>query len=59
MRLAKGATVEQARQEVCKLFAGDGLKSVPTVNDWWAAIRHEKVVSLTARKMRAALGLKP
>lgn len=58
MRLAPGATRTEAREEVCKLFAEDSLRSVPLVLVWWEDMAYEKTVSIAAWKMRKALGLK-
>lgn len=58
MRLAKGATKQQAIEEVCaKLFAPAGLKSVPSILEWWDAETRRTVVSLRGWSARKALGL--
>lgn len=58
MRLAKGATKQQAIQEVCKaLFAPKGLESVPPILEYWAEVVCTKVTDLRGWKARKAMGL--
>lgn len=58
MRLAKGATKQQAIEEVCKaLFAPKGLESVPPILEHWAEVVRSKVTNLQGWKARKTLGL--
>lgn len=59
MRLARGATLGDAREEVVRMFARDALVSVPGILMWWDEETRRVVVPLRARGLRARLGLKP
>jgi hypothetical protein len=58
VRLSRGATRADAREEVCRMFARDALKSSPSIWEWWDSETRRTVVSLEARELRARLGLK-
>jgi hypothetical protein len=58
MRLARGATKQQAIDELCKkLFAPRGLESVPPIREWWDEETRRTVTNLQGWKARKALGL--
>ena len=58
MRLAKGATKADAREELCaKFFGPKGLESVPPILEWWDEETRRTVTSLQGWKARKALGL--
>lgn len=58
MRLARGATKQQAIEEVCKkLFAPKGLESVPPILEWWDDEMRRVVTNMRGWQARKALGL--
>ena len=58
MRLAKGATKQQAVQEVCKaFFAPKALESVPPILDYWDEQTRRQPAEIFGRTARKAMGL--
>ena len=57
MRLARGATKQQAIEEACKEFAHEGLRSVPPILDHWNEVVRSKGTTLRGWKARKVLGL--
>ena len=59
MRLAKGATKQQAVEDVCRVFfVPQSLKSVPTILEWWDEETRRTVTHLGGWKAGKALGLR-